>query len=598
MKIAWLTKFFLGLVLLLAPLKFGFLMLETDVAASLPENGREWLVFSWSPSIAFLLIGLALFLSLCTCPLDWLSLSRKHYLLFLPLLGLVAVSLMGFIKTTEWNNALLFFAHILMVFAFFLAMFIVLVSSSSNWHIPFFLTCMILGTLASALWGMEQYFIGYEETMAFLQKEGANVSDPMYQELVKTLTRKHISSFFANPNMFAAHLILVIPLAFWGAWQWAKKVEPVRVSQYLFSMIIAVLLLGSLMLTGSRGALLAIILSSSIFLLFLIVWTQVKRSRFQRQHLFFLLLGITLITCIVLPLLKNKGLGIESFKQRIHYYRAAVEMLRSSPITGVGLGEFFPYYMRLKPPGAGETRLPHNIILNFAAQCGILGGIAACYFFLQPLLLGYWVYQNRLSVISPSLWISVLIGSLAWSLHALLDFTVYIPGTLLTLGILPLLALDLRAIDRPVVARKWYHYSLFILSLIIAILLFLVGLWYFRGQKSYQSFSQFAQHASSVHELKMQTILCARDTPLSPYPWKILADFAMSRRDYKTACSAYEEASKRAPHQAYFYRQLAWCFLAQKEFGEANDYRRLAFQWDPYHPDNKKLSSSISKFHP
>lgn len=80
--------------------------------------------------------------------------------------------------------------------------------------------------------------------------------------------------------------------------------------------------------------------------------------------------------------------GESSAEQRIVAWKGGVKMLADHPFTGVGLGSFItalPHYIESKP------RVAHNTLVQFAAESGVIAGVAY--------LMVIWLfYKNFLSI--------------------------------------------------------------------------------------------------------------------------------------------------------------------------------------------------------
>jgi hypothetical protein len=273
-------------------------------------------------------------------------------------------------------------------------------------------------------------------------------------------------------------------------------------------------------------------------------------------------------------------------------------------VTGVGLGEFFPHYMRLKPPGAEETRLPHNMLLGLAAQCGIAGGLAALTCLLLPLTLN-WLAGTGAGARRPEdrvLLGCVQAGLAAWSLHALADFNCEIPGTVMLVAILPLLALPsppaaIAAAADPVpshgagLAVRLGALSLGLLAMTA------IARW--PGELAYQRLTELAgTQGVSLDTLHTATVRTARLLPWSPYPWSLLGRCADEAGAAGLALACYEKASGRAPHRSGFHARAAASALAAGDPGKAREALAAAAAWYPHSPEVRDLARKLAPLPP
>jgi putative inorganic carbon (hco3(-)) transporter len=169
---------------------------------------------------------------------------------------------------------------------------------------------------------------------------------------------RRISSFFEYPNALALYLaplfVLFLVLRF-------KKFGPFTSRIYIAGLIIQAL---AVLLTFSRGAWLAIGLT---LLLVLLIQYPIKKIALG-------LIAIILIFSVVPPL---RGRVIQTFNDpsgfaRVDLGKAAITKLKQSPILGNGL---YGFRTTLEEQSfKGEVlNYPHNIVLNFWIEMGLLG---------------------------------------------------------------------------------------------------------------------------------------------------------------------------------------------------------------------------------
>ncbi|MEA3404416.1 MAG: O-antigen ligase family protein [Pseudomonadota bacterium] len=174
---------------------------------------------------------------------------------------------------------------------------------------------------------------------------------------------------------------------------------------YVFLFIGALGIISSL-LSGSRGGWLAIFTVPFLFLLFL----EEKRHR----HLF---LGLFLVVIIVLV---SIGMSVDNISSRVHAFwreleqllflfklsggslgariqmwEVALQAFLSSPVFGIGVGEFFAYKANLILNGEASVKIErfkhaHNEYLTILSSMGLVG-IAAFFFMFRWL----WRYFSK-----------------------------------------------------------------------------------------------------------------------------------------------------------------------------------------------------------
>jgi hypothetical protein len=125
--------------------------------------------------------------------------------------------------------------------------------------------------------------------------------------------------------------------------------------------------------------------------------------------------------------------GATSASARFDYWRAALQATAESPWTGSGPGTFQRVYSRLKPPEAEMTRLVHNDYLQQFSDSGIPGGLL----YLAWVGGVAWRVGTRTQAMTRDRgtrphpgWDqqALALGLLAWALHGLFEFCLYVPA--------------------------------------------------------------------------------------------------------------------------------------------------------------------------
>jgi hypothetical protein len=245
--------------------------------------------------------------------------------------------------------------------------------------------------------------------------------------------------------------------------------------------------------------------------------------------------------------------------------------------------------MSLNPPGAEETRVAHSFFLSFLSECGIVGGLAAGLWLLQPLLLVLGWRSGRLSVRDEGYALAVFCGLTGWLLHGLADFNVYIPGSVMLVSCLPAMAFDAPPADVSATRRQRRRIVLLALGLIAV-----AGLWRLPGERAYQLLAAEAQARElNWSRLRRKGERAGRLLWRSPYPLDILGKAAQHLGDHRRAVAAFEEAIRRTPHRAAFHAHLAESQLALGDVAAAQHSVASALAWYPHNPKYRKLAERI-----
>jgi hypothetical protein len=213
--------------------------------------------------------------------------------------------------------------------------------------------------------GILAYYAGHRadeltmEDRVDLVSGGSNLSG-LLQESAGVVRRIRSRGFLNDPNDLAQALVAVLPFAF------ALRRRAAAANTFQ-TWIPAAVLLVAVVLTRSRGGLLALLV-----LLFLVLRDRVSAA------LSTAVAGAGGLVFIALGILGGRAAGMdESAQLRTEAWYAGWEMLKSSPIWGVGFGFFTEYH----------ERVAHNSYVQCLAELGLVG-----YFLWLGLLL--WTLRS------------------------------------------------------------------------------------------------------------------------------------------------------------------------------------------------------------
>lgn len=190
-----------------------------------------------------------------------------------------------------------------------------------------------------------------------------------------------IAGPLGDPNFFAQILVIAVPIALFAGWESRSK----RVRTAAFAA--AALIIGAILLTYSRGGMLAL----GIVLLLALVAHRVDKRRMiigAAALLVFLLLLPSRFTERfvtieqIFPGSEETLHPDSSFQKRRLLTATAWEMFKDKPVLGVGTGNFtvwFDHYAERVGSAAreyddpGERHYPHSLYLEIAAESGLAG---------------------------------------------------------------------------------------------------------------------------------------------------------------------------------------------------------------------------------
>ncbi|AFQ46145.1 O-antigen ligase family protein [Desulfosporosinus meridiei] len=209
---------------------------------------------------------------------------------------------------------------------------------------------------------------------------------------------------FADPNIFARFLVVTFWFSvaeFERRTTWSSRVIP----------LIAILFQGAgLGITGSRGGILALGVSSLIFVLFI-----------PRRKLTLSAMGVMILAIIAAALLNPSIMArIESLRAgllnasggiREYLWRSGIAMIRDHPVIGVGVGAFgvafttiYPYF---NPYSTFYVSLSHTAVITVLAETGIVGFTVLYFLFGKTLQRGWGIARKlqdeRLRFLSASI---------------------------------------------------------------------------------------------------------------------------------------------------------------------------------------------------
>ncbi|WP_157666449.1 O-antigen ligase family protein [Alkalitalea saponilacus] len=196
-------------------------------------------------------------------------------------------------------------------------------------------------------------------------------------QLLGWLPSNHISfpitGSFDNPAGFAAVLSLGFPIGLY-LFSKAKGIEKNLASTILAIISVAVIL------SGSRTGIIAIVISSGIFVAF----NNIVLSKFRKLHYHKLLSGLILI-CLAIGFFTLYHQKKDSANGRLLIWKVSSEMIKDKPVFGHGYGTFQAIYMdyqaeyfRNNPNSkfellADNVKHPFNEFLKVAVEYGLVG---------------------------------------------------------------------------------------------------------------------------------------------------------------------------------------------------------------------------------
>ena len=305
---------------------------------------------------------------------------------------------------------------------------------------------LLLASLIIALYGFYQYFIGFSDTMKYIESNELNISANELVEIKNNLNSKRIFSTFLYPNSYAGYLIMIIPLALGFLFSAIKLFLKDKLTKFkiLFLVILNLILIVSLILTRSVGGLICVLFSLIVFYLMITGKTKLfygigkyktllttenriydkviaKRFSCKSRYIYLLVLCVLFILLFML-LLSLRQDSIFNFHDpnnsvvsRYNYWMGAFNIIKKYPLFGTGLGTFGNMYREFKLPGWGNTEYAHNFYLQFTSETGLIGLISVLFLFFVILKM----------MVKNCSYTGIVVAVSGFLIHNIVDFDFY-----------------------------------------------------------------------------------------------------------------------------------------------------------------------------
>ena len=589
----WCAGYLIGLTFLL-PLKFGSLAVLPEATSFYPGDLFSWLIINWPAHSFGIFSGVALFAALVVFAPGMRPLRTSGgATALLWSFGLVLVSLIGWINAATIDYAVGETIHLAGIGAYVLAVRLWLRNrpEERRWF------CAALA--AGACWliysGLSQYFVGFAETREFVEKQIAE-GIPISHVMVAKINDDRVFATFVSCNVLAGYLLLLLPVTLYAVWRFAGHFEPVRLSRILLCGLVFSGLVAVLLLTRSRAAFLAALLTAGAFAM-----TLPKRRIYRCIPVIVLALAIVGGAIYI----HRAGRGFGSMAERVDYLRSSVKMIAEKPLAGHGWGGFFYRHMELKTTGTDESAHdPHNLVMAFASQTGVIGGAVALAAVLLPLFwLGRRIFRRGGEETpeegADGFARAVFWGECAFLLHAHMDVDLQIPASMAAAGAMLVAALP--EASAQMAARGRRRWLLVAAGMLLAAVAAMGNILWLRAEMAYDRLITLARPQSAQDRLRpvsdAEVVKALREAvalrPGSPFPWEIAGDYFWSRRDGVMAEKCYREAARCTPDRASLYRRFFDLEMARGNRAAAAKHLRRMLELFPSNPKYQALAAEF-----
>lgn len=552
------------------PLKFGIPAGIPDINA-IPENITMWF-FSFWPPLLFSLISA--FLLICCVSIPSITFNCKNYVLTIPLLFtlLAFCSLTGFLKATCMDFPIQECLYIFGLSAFSILI-ILIVQNKTNPSL--ILKIITISTLLVTCYGIYQYISGFENTREYVSEAFFKKNILLPEEVKTRLNNNFIFSTFTISNNFAAHLILTAPICLYMLLY--SDLLKTKILRYILTSIAMLMIATALLLTGSRAAIISLVLAIIILPILLSM---------KNKKVLLMLFTIIPVTIVILLLIPKDS---DSVLIRLDYLQTGVTLLKNNLFPGTGWGEFFHSYTYLKKFLTTEApHDPHNFIISMGAQAGITALIIAILIIIIPIFLIIKKLNNySLKEKFKTLEFPILLGFTAWCIHSLMDINFQIPGTTATAITLCII---MTKTDNFLFSEKFFPVRLKTILLFYAIMIILPGFYRLRGEYyisklsnvCYPSFLSVNSAHNNFSEAEKLFETAIEAVPYSPFPWAMFGDYAIRNKMKDKAEICFTNAIRLSPKRANFYYRLATIQMENRKTGYAMKNIEIAAKLFPY----------------
>lgn len=470
----------------------------------------------------------------------------------------------------------------------------------------FLLTTCIVGLLCGlhAIW---QYFYQYAHNYQTLLAEIGN-RPPNRTELglLHHLQLRRVASIWGDPNILAAfsaiticcatELFLVPPLR--------RHTRAIRA----FALTSGLLCLIAIILSGSRGGILDLLLIAAFYsvLLFKRRPGRPRRqpdgtiTRRKKPHRAAPILLIAIALLALYPALPTTASTTSTtiptetptattgltwrtgtITERLHYYDVGLQMIALSPITGLGPGSVEQYFGRLKDESARESRYLHNWPLQVAAEYGLLGlGLLVTFFAaIAVSALRNRLWNRPIGRALPVMIAVILFDGLiqlSWNQREIVSILGLITGLAISITMPPPhRASPIRRAVRMIICM------IGVIAFTIMESQFLAG----QSNKLLARDLMYSTDPAAPSEAARLWRKASTWMPRDPAPWVSRATLARDQGDLTAARRLLDKAIALEPDSAAIHAEMAYTFVLLGEAEKADNHLTKALEIYPSNPE-------------
>ena len=244
------------------------------------------------------------------------------------------------------------------------------------------------------------------------------------------------TGFFVNANHFAAYLLLGIILCL-SKMMTSERSQPkqnflIRAFDQLYNPNNAILCLLLLTLFASKSIGAMVALGVVLVLIGLkLIWRSQRRKSFILSIIGLSFLLILLVLSLDYSTLQREAAELShTFYRRLELSKAALTMLQSSWLTGIGGGAFYSQFSPYRTLDIGNTyyNYAHNDLLQLWIEYGLIGVTILSLFIATVVRDNVQILSKTTSGIRATFAYASIYSTIAVIVHSLVDFPLHIPG--------------------------------------------------------------------------------------------------------------------------------------------------------------------------
>jgi len=193
------------------------------------------------------------------------------------------------------------------------------------------------------------------------------------KQFEKKVLSGEVIGFNASANSFAAMVVLLMTIGLGVAIQ--RLADRDNVGWTIALAITAPLAVWLLVYTKTKAALVTPLITVAMLA---VIWRWRASLAEHSRRWFWIAVAavLTVMAAVVGHGMRHHGLPSDSLNFRWRYWVATARVFRRHPIRGVGWENFYLYYLRDRLYSASEEiRDPHNLIIRFFVELGVVGGV-------------------------------------------------------------------------------------------------------------------------------------------------------------------------------------------------------------------------------